>query len=87
MKQWKIKQGTPARLVNIETGTEQPFEVRHDMVFVKKDIVFDPVSEHETSGRVITEYGFKSGNLKQRLKYVLVVGMLSVEVSDDEEDI
>ena len=86
MKQWKIKQGTTARLVNVETGTEQSFEVRKDMAFVKKDIVFDPVSEHEASGRVITEYGFKSGNLKQRLKYVLVVGMLNVEVETDEED-
>lgn len=86
MKQWTVKQGTKARLINVDDGSEQPFEVRRDMVFSKRDIVFDPVSQHELTGRVVTEYGFKSGNIKQRLKYVLVVSLLDVGVVDDEED-
>jgi hypothetical protein len=80
MKQFFVKSGVVCRLVDVPAGTERPYVTTHDNTFVSGDIVFDPVNWLKEHKEVISEYGFRSGDVRQRARYVLVVPMVHVEV-------
>jgi hypothetical protein len=81
MKQYIVKQGAQCRLVDTLIGTERPFVTTQDNTFVKGDIVFDPVTWFKDHNEVISEYGFRSGDVRQRARYILVVPMVDVGVT------
>jgi hypothetical protein len=80
MKQFFVKMGTLCRLVDVISGTEQPYSTSHDNTFTRDDVVFDPVAWLVDHKEVISEYGFRSGDVRQRARYVLVVPSTHVEV-------
>ena len=81
MKHFHVKQDTPCRLVDTYKQMESPFTTTKDNTFDSKDLVFDPVSWLKDHGQVINEYGFRSGDVQQRARYILVVPMVHVEVT------
>ncbi len=85
MKTYKVKQGTPGRLVHNELKTERPFELREDKEFSgDSDVVFTPLSMWEEHRVRCREYGFRTGTPEQRQKFVFVVASKYVVEEDDE---